>query len=396
MKPERIIALVGLGSLLIFLPFGIAGQQIALAMGTTGLLLHGETRARLILTREAAKKYRATILGIAAWISVSLVALLISDPIPEGARELRKLTLLLALLLPIAAIRNKRERRIAVSLLLLSGAVAAAIGLIEHFRGAGFHPERLDGPINFYMTTSGVFLILSLFSLALLAEKEYLKGLAPAAFILITSALLLTYTRGAWFAWAAGAALLLWRVRRLLLLPCFLVPIVLLVALPAFRERLVTSWDIDYCLNRERILLWEAGWRAFLDHPVFGVGLHDLRGLIDVYRRPEASETLSHFHSNPIQIAVSMGAAGLAAFAAMIAGLYRLIHGNAGMENHGFSRALTGGAAAALTAFLVHGLFEWNMGDSEVLTTLYAVIGLASVSQTGSPVKNFPRVEKTS
>ncbi len=371
------LPLVGLAGLLLFLPFGIAGQQISLAVGLAGVLLHRPARRRVTSLFANGGPGRPLLFGTAAWIAASLVALILSGEIAGGARELRKLPLLLALVLPVGAIRSRRDLQAATVLLLLAGAAAAAAGIFEQLRGAGNHPTRLDGPIGFYMTSAGVFLLIGMAALGVAVERPRLGSLPASALIILTGALVLTYTRGAWFGWAAGAAFLLVRRRPVLFAPALVLFGSLLFAFPGTRERFLTSWDLTYDSNRERAWLIEAGWRAFADHRWTGAGLHDLARLIDEYRNAGARDRLTHFHSIYLQTAVAMGIIGLAALAALIVSFFRALLAAAGRTADRAGRGIVEGALAALFAFLVHGMFEWNLGDSEVATTLYTILGLA-------------------
>lgn len=376
-------AFVGLAGVLLFLPFGIAGQQIALGVGLLGLLAEPDARrrtARLL----AAPGTRPVLLGAAAWIAASALALLLSGR-ADGARELRKLLLLPALLLPAGAIGSRRDLRFASAVLLLSLLAASLLGIVEQARGGGDHPTRLDGPIGFYMTTAGVLLVLSLPALALLAEAK--SRLARVAFPAAAAALLLTYTRGAWLAFAAGASLLLLRRKRKLALPALLLFALLLAAVPSFRERIAGTGAADFAPDRERELLWDAGRRAFLDRPWRGAGLHDLGPLLRAYRSPEAEARLTHFHSLYLQTAVAMGIPGLAALALLFGGLALALLRAARAAPPGAPRALAEGALAALAAFLVHGLFEWNLGDSEVALALWTAAGLGLAAGRFDPAE---------
>jgi O-antigen ligase len=378
---ERLLARIGLAGVLVFLPFGIAGEQIALGIGLLGLAAHAEARkavARFLREPSA----RGAVVGAGAWALASIVVLLLSGHAGEGTRELRKLFLLPALVLPAAAITGRRDLRFALAILLLALAAASGAGLLEQARGGGNHPARLDGPIGFYMTTAGVFLLLSLVALAAVVERG--SPFAIPAFLAGAVALAFTYTRGAWIGFGAGLAVLLLRRRPRLLLPAIVLLAAFLLSVPSFRERISETWEAGFAPDRERAYVWEAGRRAFLEHPWRGAGLQDLAPIVRAYRSPEASAPLTHFHSLYLQTAVAMGVPGLVALSLLLGGLVLAALSSARRAAPGPPRALAEGALAALVAFLVHGVFEWNLGDSEVALTLYLLVGLGMAAGSGS------------
>jgi O-antigen ligase len=86
-------------------------------------------------------------------------------------------------------------------------------------------------------------------------------------------------------------------------------------------------------------------------------------------------------HNTPLQIAVERGLVGLALwlwiFAAFFTRAWRVcrrVPADAVAD-----RALVVGALAAVTAFLVAGLFEYNFGDTEVLLVTLSVMALPFV-----------------
>ncbi len=379
MTLARRLPLIGLAGLIAFIPFGIAGEQLSIALCVAALLLIPAERKRAIRLFQISPAPWGKLLplSIAVWIGVLLISLALSGQIGAGVRELRKVPLLVALLLPAAVLRDGKGVERAAGWLLFAALAAACAGFVEHARGLGLNPDRLDGPIDSYMTTAGILLQLSLVASALLLERRYLRGLVVAAWVAITAALFLTYTRGAWIGWAAGGALLLGRRRPKALLPALLVTVALVAAHPALRERALTIADIRFPTNSERLSLWKAGGKAFLERPLFGHGLHDLHMLVAQTAQGASYGKLSHFHSDIVQTAVASGAAGLLAVVLVMTAFFHALFRIAKRSRSLAGRALAEGAAAALAGFLVHGLFEWNLGDSEVITSLYTVIGLA-------------------
>jgi O-antigen ligase len=114
--------------------------------------------------------------------------------------------------------------------------------------------------------------------------------------------------------------------------------------------------------------MWHAGADMILDKPVFGQGPGMILDAYPRYRWPEATHPRQpHLHNNLMQVAAERGLPGLAFFlwwagAAFLAALReaRRRSGEAG----GWAAA---GSLAVLSAVFAAGLFEYNLGDSEVL-----------------------------
>jgi O-antigen ligase len=303
----------------------------------------------------------------------------------DRAASLPRLTkALFPLLVPLAATHSRlphRGRR-ALAVLLASAALAALFGLgLYVARGPGW-PARAHGMVGHYMTFGGqllLFVSLAAGVLALERTPRWRLGALLSA-LAGSAALAATYTRSAWIGLAVSLAALL-GLARPRWLPALAAAIVIALALaPAsYRARAWSAFDPHASANLERTYMWQGGLAMFRDHPLTGVGLQDLHPLYDRYKPPQATERAGHMHSVPIQIAASMGLVGLAAFvllqgslfAAAGRGLRRTIAGG------GLAAGLRAGVVAMLAGFLVAGLFEWNLGDEELLYPLYALVGIA-------------------
>jgi len=321
-------------------------------------------------------------LAALAWAAALLLAALFAEDRTASLPRLSKA--LFPALVPLAAFHAAepgRARR-ALAVVLASSALASLFGLAVFVaRGASF-AARARGPVGHYMTFAGQLLLFASLAaaVALLArERRWRIGaLIAAAFAAL--ALAATFTRSSWLGLAASLAVIL-ALARPRWLPALGVAIaVLVLAAPGnFRARLVSVFDPNSVWNLERTYMWEAGGRIFRDHPLTGVGLQDLHAVYDRYRPPGAAEHAGHLHSVPVQIAASMGLAGLAAFAWLYGSLF--VTAGRGVRTavraRGLAAAVRLGVTAALVGFLVAGLFEWNFGDEELLYPLYVLVGLA-------------------
>ena len=195
---------------------------------------------------------------------------------------------------------------------------------------------------------------------------------AEASLPLVTAplcawALVVSQTRSAWVGAALGLVVIaVLRAPRLLWLLGAAVAAVALLRPASVTSRL-TILDES---SRDRYYMWQAGVDMVLDKPVFGQGPGMILAVYPRYRWPEAPNPRQpHLHNNLLQVAAERGLPGLAFFlwwvvAASGAALAEARRGAS--EGPGPAWA-AGGVLGALAAVFVAGLFEYNLGDSEVL-----------------------------
>ena len=199
------------------------------------------------------------------------------------------------------------------------------------------------------------------------AARAGRAALAPVVVPVAGWALLVSETRSAWIGALAGLSVLcLLRAPRSLWLVAAGTAAVLVLRPAGLTERL-TLGDAS---TSDRIYMWQAGLDMVLDKPVFGQGPGMVLEVYPRYRWPEATHPMQpHLHNNLLQVAAERGVPGLvffvwwavAVFAAAIREARRAAPGPTGA---GWA---AGAALAALAAVFVAGLFEYNLGDSEVL-----------------------------
>ncbi|HEX7078753.1 MAG TPA: O-antigen ligase family protein, partial [Candidatus Eisenbacteria bacterium] len=277
--------------------------------------------------------------------------------------------------------RDPRAARRAIAALLVSAVGATIYALARFVHDGGAFPVRVRGLVGHPLTYGGQATLLATIamSLVLFAPGRRWRIGAGAFLLLLLPALLGSFTRSAWIATFVAACVLIARRRARLLPVLALAGVVALFLLPSgYRTRALSAFDTKSYWNVERLYLWDAGRRMFLDHPATGVGLEDLSDLYLRYRSPNSHEPHGHLHNIVIQVGATMGIVGLVALVALVAGLYRTAGRNwrAPIPRADFRSALRAAAVAALTGFLVAGLFEWNLGDEELVDFLCVVIGM--------------------
>jgi O-antigen ligase len=352
------------------LPWTVAGAHIALGCAGLLALLHRALLGRWPVARTPADR------AFLAFASASGLAALAALPPVSEAEPLKKL-----LLIPFVHVvagtldslpRVRRGLRLFLLALVGTAGVASTLFLV-HAHG---DDARLRSTTH-YMTFSGLLLL----GLPLAAAPAALgpRRLRPAyalAALVLGFALLLTQTRGAWLgACAAGCAVLArLRARLLLLVPPAVVVLFLLLPSP-YRSRVLSSFDLSYHSNANRLTMWRTGLAMWRARPLTGVGLGDLQPLYLQYAPPGVTRTFGHLHNNWVNVLAAMGGLGIASFAWLMLAFGRIVRRAAAAPDPEL-RALALGAWGSFWGFQIMGLFEWNFGDVEVMLALYFLTGV--------------------
>ena len=244
-------------------------------------------------------------------------------------------------------------------------------------------PFRAKGFFSIYMTLAGTLTIATALLLALLgpAIRRARALLIPGALAFV--ALGLTLVRSAWLGCGASLGLLLVLSRRLvLILPVAVALLVALTVPSPFQARFLSMLDPGESTARERFYFWEAGAAMVREAPLLGWGPGGVRRHYPEFKRPDAVRPRTgHLHNNLVQLAAERGLLGLGAwlwiwvaFYFRATCVYRALP-----PARADDRALVAGSLAAVTGFLVMGLFEYNFGDSEVLHLVWVVAALPFV-----------------
>jgi hypothetical protein len=307
------------------------------------------------------------------------------------------------------------------------------ISFLKHINNDLSAPVRISG-FSSYMTFGGqlAMILPFVFAFILYSQKRRDKILWSAVFIINGSALIWTYTRSAWIGSILAMIAIGFMAKgkqfwKYLFIATLLLGIALVLQqslnyrptapsssraenLHASQQdileplesqgpikRMLGSYIVTRILsifdmenNLERLYTWESSLRMIADHPLTGIGHGNYSKTCVSYRTHYGDfefTSRAHAHNVLIQIATIGGLPLLGAFLWLWLTLFRSIYQryyHTAVEDW-HSRALTLGVFGALIAFSVHGMFEHNFGDSEVLSMLWLLCALSLALPSGPP-----------
>jgi O-antigen ligase len=387
----------------------------ALAVGLAASITLAETvlvllAVVLVLGPRAARPRAAwpligPLIAFALWTLVSALA---SGHVGESLLASRGLLTLAAFYVVLNALPDGRAAGRFASGLLIAVGIVALLSIVQ----VGFCPPdgtlesgvtpvrllmrkcaRARGFFSIYMTLAGVLTLVLVSALPRVALGGRTSAWTVPAWLAGILALGLTSVRGAWLGFAAGCAVCALGIRGRRLVGAALVVVVAgaLVVEPRLLDRVKSIGNLADDTTRDRLAMLHAGLGLAFAHPLTGIGPGQVKRVYPTVAPPEAlRRSTSHLHNTPLQIVVERGLPGLAAWIAIWVGFFgaawRVFRRVPPADAE--ARALVLGSMAAVAAFLVGGLFEYNFGDTEVLLAALAVMALPFVVErdlSGSP-----------
>jgi O-antigen ligase len=385
--------------------FSIATSQTLLALALVALLLS-----------KAPLRLPPIWIPLSLFLLLTLLSLVFSGDVVHGLPQVRKIYVYSILLVVFSVLRDMRMIR----WLFLSwagvGAIEAARGLVQfagkisEARALGmnfaeyYEPERITGFMSHWMTFGGVemFVLIMLTAYLFFSPSARKRGFwfFLLCFGALCAALLLGWTRSIWIATAVGGLYLIWFWKRWLIA---LAPVILVVAFLAGPDFVRTRMrSIFQAHDREfRVVTWRTGLRMIQAHPWLGLGPEQIKSknrdqnvseVFKQYLPPDVHEPLpegfyGHLHNIYLHYAAERGIPALLALLwmllMMLTDFWRALrHLPPGPSDRRF---VLHGAIAVILATMVAGLFEHNLGDSEVLTMFLVVAACGYVAAEKEP-----------
>jgi putative inorganic carbon (HCO3(-)) transporter len=377
------------GASAVAIVFSIAASQILLALALVALLF-SDTRLRLPPIR----------LPLALFMLGTLISMALSGDPLSGRPQIRKFFVFFTLLVVYSTFRELPHLRGLVLCWAGAAALAATRGLVQfaekyreaQYAGQNFYEyyvgERIAGFMSHWMTFGGELMIASLLLAAFLffspfARKKLLMFALLCA-IPLAASLVLGFTRSIWLATGAAGLYLLWFWRRWLLLAVpVLVVLGVWLAPGSVRSRVVSMYqprkEVDS--NQHRIVCWRTGWQMIKAHPLIGVGPEQVGVQFDRYvpsdiPRPLPTGWYGHLHDIYIHYAAERGVPTMLMLVwFLVKALFDFLGAIRKLPpGPSDAKFLLHGAVAVVLAIMIAGVFELNLGDSEVLTMFLVTV----------------------
>ncbi len=382
-------------TLAICLPVSIAGAESSLALIT--LMLLG-----LMVLRHRPAPFLPVPLTVPVLVFLfgHLVSALAGpDPLSSIASSD---WIFLAMPLTLWSMRLTGDDRGPVTAFVVTGAVISIYAAAQHFLGIDLvRPAGrevvipMDGVEGRYLAIGTfchhltfahvyqfIFLFLLVFALRRPRDGMNLLRTLPALAVVGTS-LVFSFSRGVWLSVTVSSILVvivMWGRRGAVL--ALLSAVILFAALSASgplgdRLKSVTSQEA----NSMRVIIFRSNWDAIKDHPITGLGPGRYQdAMMPYYERYDPPDIMPrvHAHNNFLQVWLNAGLIGLAGFVWLnVAFLRRAwISLRRNVFRRSTDRVLILAGSVGVVAFLVSGLTQYNLGDSEVGLTYWFVMGM--------------------
>lgn len=365
----------------------IAASQIFL--GAAILLLLG-SRKRL--------RYPPLMLPLALFFIGTLLAVLFSGDPLSGLPQIKKFYVVLIAVVIFNTFRTLKQVTYLVLAWAAAGLLSALDSLLQfyhryqqaHLLNANDYGFYLDGRIKgfagHWMTFGGeeMIVLLLLLSFLFFAPARRSRWFVLASVPLIWVSIILGLTRSIFLLGVpVGAVYLLWHWKKWSLAAVAIAAALSFTVAPVqVRERVtsVVHPHVRLDSNKQRMITRRTGWRMVQAHPWFGlgpeqVGKQFLQYVPSDIPLPLPKGYYGHLHNIYLQYAAERGVPSMLMLMWLIFKALRDFQRPLQIGPlDGERKYILHGGIAVMLALLAEGFFEYNLGDSEILTMFFVVV----------------------
>jgi putative inorganic carbon (HCO3(-)) transporter len=391
------IALFFLYLLAASLPVSIAATHIALGgLFLFGIYQYGVKREHLIRTPLDTP--------VLIYLFIVLTSALFGVNPGRSLISMASLWHIALCLIVVNMVSTPNLARRLIFLIVGMGALNGLYGILQHVTGgldlfAFGRPERIlqmhgivraSGVFDHYMTFSGQMLMLGALvsGLILFWADGWVLWALSGAVVLLFGGVISSWTRNAWLGLLAGVLVVggfkdRTTLARTVLLVTAIVSALILLS-PGIRDRVASMGNVKSDgSNIERLNIWRTTVDMIRDRPLLGVGKGNYTTVMDQYRERYGAGAHSHAHNTLLQVTAENGLVGLIGYLYIWFVFFREMIRTLKPETGSLTRGVAVGVIGALVGFHVAGLFEYNLGDSEVDAMMWFIVGLGLAARAG-------------
>lgn len=369
-------------------PISISGAEGALLLCLLAWAI------KLIFDRERSFIRTPLDLPILCLFLAACISIIFSVDPANSLKGVRSMWIILTYFLFVHYANDVPTIKKILKILIIFTTIAAFYGIFQYITGIDIiHPFeegratfegklRVQGFFNKPLTFGEYLIIILSLMIGLLLNGKRKVVLFLSAMVIFL-ALLWTYTRSSWLGF--GSALIFVGIMKGKKVSISILTAVVVVSLMVFAlsPLMLKRAESIFDTSNPRVLIWQSSLSMIKDHPLTGVGIGNYSKVCpDYYKRFDSEGrklSRSHAHNNLLQMMVTRGLFGLAAFLYLWIVLFK--HGILTYlrSDDSYSKTLLLGGLAAMVGLNVAGLFEHNFGDSEVAILMWAVLGMIMV-----------------
>lgn len=280
---------------------------------------------------------------------------------------------------------DKRRIRNAIIVFLCVGFLVLIDGVFQFLWKTDFlrHKELVHVANYLYAITAsfqhyndfGTYLVMvfAISSASLLLEKKNQPAFEIFLwFIMLLSeiCLLLTFSRGSWLNFAFVFILMLLLARRVRLLYMLGVFVIVLIAMPIVKDRIMFTFHP--LGDADRFVVWHAAFRMIKEHPFLGKGV----GTFMAYFRDYTYKNIQYAHNCFLQIWAEAGIFSLISFLSFLG--FLLWGGFAAFKKS--RNFIILGFISGISGFLLHSFFDTQFYSLQLSALFWTMAGVLQAS----------------
>ncbi len=329
------------------------------------------------------KNYLFYIFLLLFFTSYTVSSILSYDTI-YSLKRIREFLFYLSIPSTIFIFQRHRKNERTIKIFILFSLLSVSYSLFQILRGKAFE-IRASGFFLHPLTYSGFLLIPLIFSIGLtLTSKKKEKIFYLFSFFVLITGLILTDSRGALLSLFISTIILIFKLRRKIIMPIFLIFTLFLILFLIKNPFNLRKIGLRKESIEKRTLLIKVFPDFFFKKPFFGYGRVYTKEWIKTLDKNKYKEEsikilkeMNHFHNSFLQIIFYFGITGFLILYSLYFYLLKTLYLK--------KTLLSFLTFTNLLAFLIHGFFEINIFADEILLPLFYFTGISLSEDENNP-----------